>query len=145
MTPANRGDVKAIVAGLKKSALFSSLSDRHLKRLAGSALVREFAKDSVVVKQGEKGAGFYVVLDGALSVRKGGRTLARLGPGDFFGELALFDNRPRSADVVTAEPSTLVVLTRWEFWGFAGDRPEILKTILQEMSRRLQETEKVPA
>jgi CRP/FNR family transcriptional regulator, cyclic AMP receptor protein len=145
MTPASSGDLKAIVTGLRKSALLAGLSDRQLKRLAHYAMVRTFPKGSVVVTRGEKGIGFYVVLDGHVEVRKAGTVLARLGPGDFFGELALFDKRPRSADVVTLEPTTVVVLSRWEFWGFAGDEPEILRTILQEMARRLEQTAKVPA
>jgi CRP/FNR family transcriptional regulator, cyclic AMP receptor protein len=145
MTAASAGDLKAIVAGLRKSALLAGLSDRQLKRLAHYAKVRDIPTDSLVVKRGEKGVGFFVVLDGHVQVRKGSTVIARLGPGDFFGELALFDNRARSADVVTVEPTTVVVLSRWEFWGFASDRPEILRTILQEMARRLQQTERVPA
>jgi CRP-like cAMP-binding protein len=145
VTAASSGDIKAIVAGLKKSALLAGLSDRALKRLAHYAMVRDLPKDSPVVRQGEKGIGFYVILDGHVQVRKGAKTVARLGPGDFFGELALFEERPRSADVVTTEPTTVVVLSRWEFWGFASDKPEVLRTILQEMARRLEETGRVSA
>jgi CRP-like cAMP-binding protein len=145
VTAASSGDIKAIVAGLKKSALLAGLSDRALKRLAHYAMVRDLPKDSPVVRQGEKGIGFYVILDGQVQVRKGGKTVAKLGAGDFFGELALFEERPRSADVVTTEPTTVVVLSRWEFWGFASDKPEVLRTILQEMARRLEETGRVSA
>lgn len=145
MSAASRDESKAIVAGLKKSALLSGLKERELKRLAGYAKVRDIAANTVVVKRGEKGIGFYVILDGHVQVRKGTTTLARLGPGEFFGELALFDDRPRSADVVTLEPTTVVVLSRWEFWGFASERPEILRTILQLMASRLEQTGRVPA
>ena len=145
MTPTSPGDLKAIVAGLRKSALLAGLTERQLKRLAMSAKVREIPKESLVVKRGDSGIGFYVVLDGHVQARKGGTVLARLGPGDFFGELALFDKRPRSADVVTLETTTVAVLSRWEFWGFAGDEPAILRTILQEMARRLDQTGRVPA
>jgi CRP/FNR family transcriptional regulator, cyclic AMP receptor protein len=143
VTAASREEVGAIVAGLKKSALLGGLKERDLKHLASLAKLRTIGKDSTVVKRGEKGIGFYVILDGAVQVRKGRTAVARLGPGDFFGELALFDDRPRSADVVTLEPTTVVVLSRWEFWGFAADRPEMLRTILQEMARRLDETGRV--
>ena len=144
MTAVSPGDLKSIVAGLRKSELLASLSDRELKRLARIALVRNVPKDSVLVRRSEKGIGFYVILDGTVQVRKGGRNVARLGTGDFFGELALFDDRPRSADVVAVGPTTVAVLSRWEFWGFASDRPEILRTILQEMARRLEQTGRVP-
>ena len=137
-------ETKAIAAGLRRSALLGGLKDRELKRLAQLAKLRSIAKDSTVVKRGDKGIGFYVILSGAVQVRKGSTVVARLGPGDFFGELALFDDRPRSADVVTVEPTTVVVLSRWEFWGFASERPEMLRTILQEMARRLAQTGQVP-
>jgi len=145
VSEAARGNTKAIVAGLKKSPLLSQLPDRHLKRLASYAKVRDIPAGTTVVKRGEKGLGFYVILDGRVQVKKGSTNLAKLGPGDFFGELALYNDRPRSADVVTIEPSTVVVLSRWEFWGFATDRPEVLKVILVEMARRLEQTGKVAA
>jgi CRP/FNR family transcriptional regulator, cyclic AMP receptor protein len=145
VTAAARGDLKSIVAGLRKSPLLASVSDRQLKGLAHYAKVRDIAKDTVVVSRGEKGIGFYVILEGHVQVQRAGKAVARLGPGDFFGELALFDNRPRSADVVTVEPTTVVVLSRWEFWGFAADRPALLRTILQEMARRLEQTDRAPA
>jgi CRP-like cAMP-binding protein len=145
MTSTSRAELKAIAAGLRKSALLKGLNDRALNRLAHYALVRKLAKDAVVVTRGEKGVGFFVILEGHVQARKGGKALATLGPGDFFGELALFDNRPRSADVVALEPTTVVVLSRWEFWGFAQNQPEVLRTILQVMSRRLEQTGKVSA
>ncbi len=144
MTPIARDDSKAIAAELRKSALLSGLKDRQLKLLARHAQVREIAKDAVVVTRGEKGVGFYVILEGRVLVRKGSTVLARLGPGDFFGELALFEDKPRSADVIATEPTTVVVLSRWEFWGFASDKPEVLRSILTEMARRLSETSRVP-
>lgn len=130
-----------MVRGLEKAPLFSGLSERQLKRLAKFVKVRTIPADTFVVKQGEKGIGFYLVLEGTLVVRRSGRAIARLGPGDFFGELALFDDRQRSADVVTDGPVTVVVLSRWEFWGFASDYPGVLRTILQEMARRLLDKE----
>ncbi len=145
MSGASRNEVEAIVGGLRRSALLGGLKERELKRLAALAKVREVAPGVTIVKRGEKGIGFYVILGGSVQVRKGTQTVARLGPGDFFGELALFDDRPRSADVIALEPTTVVVLSRWEFWGFAGERSEMLRTILQEMARRLEETGRVGA
>ncbi|MGA9838852.1 MAG: cyclic nucleotide-binding domain-containing protein [Thermoplasmata archaeon] len=143
MSGASKEEIKAIVAGLRKSALLSGLNDRDLKRLAQIALVRQIAKDSVIVTRGEKGIGFYVVLSGRVQVRKGGKVVAHLGPGDFFGELALFENRPRSADVVAVESTRVVVLSRWEFWGFASERSDLLRIIIQEMARRIAQTEAI--
>ena len=113
--------LKAVVKGLASAPLFSGLTERQVKRLAKFAKVRTIPPETYVVKQGEKGIGFYLVLDGTLVVRKSGRAVARLRSGDFFGELALFDDRQRSADVITDGPVTVVVLSRWEFWGFASE------------------------
>lgn len=95
-----------------------------------------------MVKQGEKGLGFYLLLEGQVEVRRKGRRLATLGPGEFFGEMALFDDQPRSADVVALQPTRCLVLTKWEFWGFAMNQPRMLRGMLAEMARRLAETDR---
>jgi CRP/FNR family cyclic AMP-dependent transcriptional regulator len=138
VSPATEDDPKAIAEALRKSALLASLDARHLTQLATFARVREIAKDAVVVQQGDKGVGFYVLLSGRVQVRRAGKPVANLGPGEFFGELALFDGRTRSADVVATEPTSVVVLSRWEFWGFASNKPEILRVILEAMARRIE-------
>jgi len=143
--PSAKEELKGIVDGFAAAPLFAGLSARHLKRIAKFAKVRDIPPETFVVKHGEKGIGFYLILEGHVQVRRGARTLARLGPGDFFGELALFDDRTRSADVITAEPTRVVVLSRWEFWGFAQEYPAVLRTILQEMARRLQESAPTPS
>lgn len=143
--PSAKDELKEIVAGLSAAPLFSGLSERQVKRVARTAKVRDLAPDTVVVRQGEKGIGFYLILSGSVQVRKSGRTIARLRGGDFFGELALFDDRSRSADVVAAEPTRVAVLSRWEFWGFASENPDVLRTILQEMSRRLLDSAPSPS
>jgi CRP-like cAMP-binding protein len=145
VTPSAKEEMKGIVAGFAAAPLFAEMPERHLKRIAKFAKVRDIPPETFVVKHGEKGIGFYLILEGHVQVRRGGRSIARLGPGDFFGELALFDDRTRSADVVTSEPTRVVVLSRWEFWGFAQEHPAILRTILQEMARRLQENAPSPS
>ncbi|MGP8077071.1 MAG: Crp/Fnr family transcriptional regulator [Thermoplasmata archaeon] len=145
MSASAKEELKGIVAGFAAAPLFAGLSERQIKRIARFAKVRDIPPETFVVKHGEKGIGFYLILEGQVQVRRSGKTLARLGPGDFFGELALFDDRTRSADVVTLGPTRVVVLSRWEFWGFASENPSVLRTILQEMSRRLQETAPSPS
>jgi CRP-like cAMP-binding protein len=143
--PSDKEEFRGIVAGFSEAPLFSGLSERQIKRIAKFAKVRDIPPDTFVVKHGEKGIGFYLILDGQVQVRRGGKAIARLGHGDFFGELALFDDRTRSADVVTVGPTRVVVLSRWEFWGFAQENPSVLRTILQTMAQRLQESAPSPS
>jgi CRP/FNR family transcriptional regulator, cyclic AMP receptor protein len=129
-----------VAAMLAQAPIFSALTDRQLKSLAKSAKVVSFPANARVVKQGEPGIGFYLILNGEAEVRSGDRTLARLGPGQFFGEMTLLDEQPRSADVIAVRPSECAVLSRWEFWGFAKGEPEVLQGVMREMARRLRET-----
>ncbi len=145
MAPAARNELAEIVDAFSQAPLFAELAPRHLKRLARFSKVLDLAPGAPVVKRGEKGIGFYVILKGRVDIRKAGRSVARLGRGDFFGELALFDDRVRSADVVPLEPTRVAVLSRWEFWGFASNRPTVIRTILAEMARRLQESAPSPS
>jgi len=123
---------------LKGVGILGALSQSQLRTLAKWAEVVDFDAGETVVKQGDKGDGLYLILEGAAEVRRGSQTLARLGSGQFFGEMSLFDNLPRSADVVAARASKMAVLQKWEFWGFAASQPGVLLSILEEMSHRLR-------
>lgn len=136
-SPRSPTDVAAL---LGRAPIFASLTDRQLRSLAKSAKVVSFAAGARIVTQGEPGIGLYLVLTGEAEVRQGDRTLARLGPGQFFGEMTLLDEQPRSADVVALQASECAVLSRWEFWGFAKGEPEVVQGVLKEMARRLRET-----
>jgi CRP/FNR family transcriptional regulator, cyclic AMP receptor protein len=125
---------------LGQAPIFAALTERQLKSLAKTAKVVAFPANARVVKQGEPGIGFYLILTGRAEVRQGARTLAQLGPGQFFGEMTLLDEQPRSADVIAVEPAECAVLSRWEFWGFAKGEPEVMQGVLREMARRLRET-----
>ncbi len=125
---------------LGQVSILSSLSDRQLRKLAGWVKIVAYGEGETIVKRGEGGIGLFLILDGSAEVRRGGRKLARLGVGQFFGEMTLFDHQPRSADVVAAQPSKVAVLSSYEFWGFAETEPKVLRGILEEMTRRLRET-----
>ncbi len=125
---------------LAKAPIFNALTERQLRSLAKSAKVVAFPANARMVKQGEPGIAFYLLLSGAAEVRQGTRTLAHLGPGQFFGEMTLVDEQPRSADVIATQPAECVVLSRWEFWGFAKAEPDVLESVMREMARRLRET-----
>lgn len=121
-----------------QAPIFNSLSEKQLKGLAKSTKVVSFPVGASIVRKGEPGIAFYIILSGGAEVRQGARVLATLAPGQFFGEMTLLDEQPRSADVVTTSPTECAVLSRWEFWGFAKSEPEVLQGVLQEMARRLR-------
>jgi CRP/FNR family transcriptional regulator, cyclic AMP receptor protein len=129
-----------VVRMLEKVPIFSPLSERQLGRLARDSLDKSFPEGTSIVKQGEKGIAFFLLLEGRADVRRNGRRLATLNPGDFFGEMALLDEEPRSADVVATQPTRCLVLSKWEFWGFALNEPRMLRGMLEEMARRLSRT-----
>lgn len=131
-----------VVEMLRNVPIFSGMTDRQLKTLAKDTQERSFPDGATVVRQGEKGIGFYLVLEGKVDVRRGGRRVASLGAGEFFGEMALFDEIARTADVVATGPTRCLVLSKWEFWGFAMDEPKVLRGMMEVMARRLGATEK---
>ena len=132
--------IASIADALGRTSIFAELPDRHLRGLAKEVLVRDAGEGHAILKRGDGGIGFYIILSGEVEVRRGSRVLARLGPGQFFGEMALFDDQPRSADVVATRPTKFGVLSRWEFTGFAESHRGVYKGIVKELARRLRET-----
>ena len=98
---------------LRKVSLFSSLDRKELETLARLVKERRYPAGTTIVRSGETGHGLYVIMDGAVSVRKDGKTVARLGSGDFFGEIALLRDVPRTATVTALEETRLYSLN-WD-------------------------------
>jgi len=84
------------------------------------------------------GVGFYLILDGKAEVRKKGKILASLQKGQFFGEMSLIDEQPRSADVVAVAPTRCWALSSWAFSSIVKTNPEIAMMMLKEMVKRLR-------
>jgi CRP-like cAMP-binding protein len=120
--------------------LFRGLGSEELAAVAKLCKKMEFREGEKIVKEGDAGLGFYVIIKGAASVRHKNKTVAQLGRGSFFGEMALLDSRPRSADVIAAEQTTCFVLLRWNFWSLVSKNKKIVKGLLEEMARRLRVT-----
>jgi len=123
---------------LKTVPLFSSLDKKHLKTLAVTAADQRYKPGEVLVAEGKKGVGFYLIAEGQVNVEKGGKTIATLGPGQFFGEMALLDEQPRSATVKAVTQTRCLVLAPWEFWGSVANDPYVLRALLLETVRRLR-------
>ncbi|MEP7204334.1 MAG: cyclic nucleotide-binding domain-containing protein [Ilumatobacteraceae bacterium] len=120
--------------------LFAGLSKRQLQDVARGCLSRRWPSECRVVPEDTKSQVCYIIVEGTADVSRHGRTIAQLGPGEFFGEVALFDPGPRSATVTTTSEMTSVELSRQSFLGVAGDNPAILLRMLEALARRLRET-----
>ena len=132
LTPAQRARL------LGEVALFSSTTAKGRAAIASRTVEVEFPKGRRIARQGAIEAGFFLIVKGSASVVRDGQTLARLGPGEFFGELALLDRQPRMASVTADEPTTCLALPSWEFQGLLEDEPGIAAAILREAARRLR-------
>jgi len=136
--------VPAPVDTLRQVPLFSELGDRELERLAGHFKERTFPEGSAVTEEGGTGTGFFIVADGNATVSVGGEERATLGPGDFFGEIALVDEGTRSATIMAATDLRCYGLTAWEFRPFVEEHPQVAWPLLKQMARRLREAQAHP-
>ena len=133
---------ESVIELLQKTPLWSALSKQDLKLVAKLSHERSFQIGQAIVTKGEAGVGFYLILEGAVEVRSGGKSLSKLGPGQFFGEMSIIDNQPRSADVVAIENSRVLILSAWSFKTLISDNPKIALKMMQEFVRRLRESDK---
>ena len=130
------------IAGLiAKAPLFSRVTKKGLDAIAEKAVSKEFPAGTRIVSAGTTGTGFYLILSGAAEVIRDGETVAKLGAGDFFGEMALLDGAPRSADVVATEDTICLVLSLWALKGIIAVTPDIAVEMLEELVQRLRKTE----
>ncbi len=128
---------------LKEAPLFSQFSGDELASVTETAVERTFAAGQKIVTEGDVGGiGFYLILAGAVEVRKGERTLAKLGSGQFFGEMALLLDKetPRSADVVATAETRCLMITRWDLRSLVKTHPEMALKMMGELARRLSKT-----
>ena len=150
--PTQRRGRKAVRIGvqereeaLRRAPVFSGLPKRHLRALARVSGVAEYGDGQLVVKEGVPGTVFFVILEGKARVVVKGKTLARLGKDDFFGEMSLIDGGPRTADVVTESPSRMLTLSRTEFRKLLATEPALSARLLEAMAGRIRQLERPPA
>jgi len=130
------------LATLAEVPLFEGLSKRHLRRIAKLARIRRFAPGSTMVRAGDPGTSFFVLLDGvARVVPPTGRAL-RLGIGDSFGEMALLDGAPRSADVVADGEVLTLTIGHASFCKLLRKEPALAVALLRTLAARLRAVER---
>lgn len=123
---------------LHQIPLFAGLDRHKIERLGQLADEVDVPAGKVLVRQGDSGGELMVLASGAVSVERDGARIATLGPGDFFGEIALIDGGARVATITADEPSRLVVLGHREFHAVMEEIPEVASQILVTLAHRLR-------
>ncbi len=123
--------------------LFAELDEKELASIAAVAKTRRYAKDDIIFHADETGDVFCLIRSGRVKVTMTSPEgkeiiLSVLGPGDFFGEMALLDNEPRSATVIATEPLEVVTIWRGDFLQILSENFSICRKVLAELSRRLR-------
>jgi CRP-like cAMP-binding protein len=124
---------------LAGTPLLAGVDPEGIAMVAQRMVEVDFPKDHVIARQGEVGTGFFLVASGSVRVVRDGKTLATIGPGDFFGELSVLDCRPRVAQVITNEPTTCLALATWDFEAVVKQEPAVALSILRGLAGRLRE------
>ena len=125
--------------------LFELCSKRDLRRIAALADERDVAAGTDLIREGEPGSEFYVVVDGEVEVRRRGRRVARLGPGSFVGEIALLSRSPRTATVVATTPLRVLAITGRDFVALLDSLPELWLKVARTLADRVDADEALDA
>jgi len=126
---------------LKEVPLFSTFNKKQLKSVRKTAKDKEFESGEAIVREGDaSNTGFYLILDGQVEVKQDGSTLSKLGSGQFFGEMAVLDEKPRSADVVATTDTKCLLLTSWDFKALIKTYPDMATKVIAELANRLRQT-----
>ncbi|HTZ10111.1 MAG TPA: cyclic nucleotide-binding domain-containing protein [Acidimicrobiales bacterium] len=121
--------------------LFSACSGAQLRTIRKAVDEITVPAGKVLCEEGTVGREFFFIVDGTAAVRRGGRKVASLQPGRYFGELALLDRKPRSASVVSETPMTLLVLEQRRFNGLLDEMPTLSNKLLVAMCQRLRDAD----
>ncbi len=136
-------ETKRVIEILKNVPLFAKLDKQNLEVLSRIIVERKFDKGSVIVSQGESGIGFYIIESGKVEVyrEKDGEKfkLNEISGGEFFGEMALFDELPRTATVVALEPTNCYIITNWHFRGVIDSNPSVAAQMLEVIAKRFSQ------
>lgn len=129
---------------LRRHPFFSACSQRELSRIGSLADGIDVDVGAVLTKEGTPGREFFVVSSGKAKVTIRGRKVATLGPGEFFGEMALVSPEPRSATVTAETPMKLYVVEGRAFWSLIDEVPSVARKVLRGLADRLRAVQKSP-
>jgi CRP-like cAMP-binding protein len=140
LNPIQKDFHEAVVKMMGTTMLWGGLGEEDRESIVTLCKERSFEARDKIVKKGDKGTGFYLILEGSVEIKSGNTTLAKFGTGQFFGEMSLLDGEPRSADVVASEPTRCLVLNAQELNEIVESNPKIATSMLRELTRRLRAT-----
>jgi CRP-like cAMP-binding protein len=123
---------------LEQVPLLEELTKRDRQRLAQSMKERTFASGQEIVVEGRRGVGFFIILEGKAAVTIGGKLIQALGPGDYFGEMALLDGGERTATITSDGELRCATMTSWAFKSFVIDNPKVAWAMLQALAQRVR-------
>ncbi len=140
---------QSVSQALRQITIFTHLSDQALESLASHAMIKTFPKNAIIINEGDETGSFHIILSGKVRVYvsdENGKelTLSLDGSGKFFGELALLDDEPRSASVITTEKSTCGIISKVEFKTWLAKNPDAPFSIIKGLSSKIRRlTDKV--
>ncbi len=134
-------------AFLRRVPLFSGLTEQQLDALAAGSARRSYPKGRTIVSEGEPSQSMYILLAGRAKVQRSDSEgkeviLAVLSSGEFFGEMSLIDDAPRSASVITLEPCEFMAVSKEAFKAMLVQSPEVTMAVMRGLVRRLREADK---
>lgn len=130
---------------LRRVPLFEGLTAKDLKVIHGATQEERFGPGSDMVKEGDPGGRFYVILSGEAKVVVGGKTRKTLKPGDYFGEMSLIDREPRAATVTATAEVRALSIASWNFLVLLEENWKLTTKVLSLLSKRVRELERSPA
>jgi CRP-like cAMP-binding protein len=130
---------------LSKVSLFSMCTKKELQLIGQLTDQIEAAAGETLTAEGTPGREFYVIAEGKARVTLGGKELATLGTGDFFGEMAILDQGPRSATVTAETPMRLYLVDNQPFWTMVGQAPSVARSVMRALAERLRKAEGGPS
>ena len=123
---------------LKRVPLFSHCTKKQVGAIASVADLIHVPADTELIREGADGREFLVIVEGAVDVKRNGRKINSLGPGDFVGEMALIAGSPRNATVTTTRDTDVLAITDRQFWALLEQVPEMQSSVIKALGERLE-------
>ncbi|GAC1419876.1 MAG: hypothetical protein NVSMB57_14080 [Actinomycetota bacterium] len=124
---------------LSNVSLFSELSKKEQEHILQACKEVHFPAGHTIVEQGSTGVSFHLILEGTADVQAGGKSKASVGPGDYFGEIAIIDGRSRSASILATSDVTTLALTSWDFLQIVRSTPSLAEKLMIGLCKRIRE------